>query len=67
VEVLVGTLLPEQTKRVVMRLHCPSGAPGTAMLLGVSAGGTAPDTAATLEAQPAEVEVQLARGGDNKL
>jgi Ca-activated chloride channel family protein len=67
VEVLVGTLLPEQTKRVVMRLHCPSGAPGTAMLLGVSAGGTAPDTAATIEAQPAEVEVQLARSGDNKL
>jgi Ca-activated chloride channel family protein len=27
-EVLVGTLLPEQTKRVVRRLHCPSGAAG---------------------------------------
>jgi hypothetical protein len=67
VEVLVGTLLPEQTKRVVMRLHYPSGAPGRAKLLGVSAGGTAPDTAATIEAQPAEVEVQLARSGDNKL
>jgi hypothetical protein len=50
-----------------MLLHCPSGAPGTAKLLGVSAGGTAPDTAATIEAQPAEVEVQLARSGDNKL
>jgi hypothetical protein len=37
------------------------------MLLGVSAGGAAPDTAAAVEAQPVEVELQLARGGENKL
>ncbi|MFC7737566.1 VWA domain-containing protein [Roseomonas sp. GCM10028921] len=66
IEVLVGTLLPGQTKRVVMRLHCPSGAPGTAMLLGVSAGGAAAETAAMVEVQSAEIELQLARGSDNK-
>jgi hypothetical protein len=36
-QVMVGSLLPDQTKRVVFRLHCPSGAPGTTILLGVSA------------------------------
>lgn len=66
IEVLVGTLLPEKTKRVVLRLHCPSGAPGTTMLLGLSAGGTAPSAAGAIEARPVEVELSLARGGENK-
>lgn len=66
VEVLVGTLLPEQIKRLVLRLHCPSGAPGTIMHLGISAGGTAPDTAAAVEAPPVELELRLARSGENK-
>ena len=42
-EVLVGTLLPDRPKRVVFRLHGPTGAPGTALLLGVSAGGALPE------------------------
>jgi hypothetical protein len=41
-EVMVGKLLPGQTKRVVVRLHCPAGAPGMVLLLGVSAGGALP-------------------------
>ena len=48
-EVMVGSLLPDQTKRVVFRLHCPSGEPGTSILLGVSAGGTLPDSANSVE------------------
>ena len=65
IEVLVGNLQPEQTKRVVLRLHCPSGAPGTAMLLGVSAGGTTPSDAGSIEANPVEVELRLARSAEN--
>jgi len=64
-EVMVGSLLPEQTKRVVFRLHCPSGTPGTAILLGVSAGGALPDGGAAAEAQAVEVELRLARGSEN--
>jgi Ca-activated chloride channel family protein len=67
IEVLVGTLLPNQTKRIVLRLHCPAGAPGMAMLLGVSAGGVAADAATGVEAPSTEVELQLARSGENKM
>jgi hypothetical protein len=35
------------------------------MLLGVSAAGTPPDSANTVEARPVEVELRLARGADN--
>jgi Ca-activated chloride channel homolog len=66
IEVLVGSLLPEQTKRVVFRLHCPAGAPGSAILLGVSAGGALPDGGAAVEASPMEAELRLARGSENK-
>ena len=64
-EVMVGSLLPDQTKRVIFRLHCPSGEPGTSILLGVSAGGTLPDSANSVEANPVEVELRLARGTEN--
>jgi Ca-activated chloride channel homolog len=60
IEVMVGSLMPEQTKRVVFRLHCPSGAPGTTILLGISAGGAAPDGGEAIEA-----ELVLVRGAEN--
>ncbi len=53
---MVGSLMPDQTKRVVFRLHCPSGAPGQAILLGVSAGGAAPDGGDAVDARPVEAE-----------
>jgi Ca-activated chloride channel family protein len=65
IEVMVGSLMPEQTKRVVFRLHCPSGAPGTAILLGVSAGGASPDGGDAIDARLVEVELRLARGSEN--
>ncbi len=58
-EVVVGSLMPRQTKRIVVRLHCPAGAPSTAVLFGVSAGS------ATVEARAVEVELTLARGTEN--
>ena len=65
VEVMVGSLLPGQTKRVVFRLHCPSGTPGTAILLGVWAGGTAPDGGDAVESPTVEAELRLARSNEN--
>jgi Ca-activated chloride channel homolog len=65
VEVLAGSLLADRPKRVVFRLHCPAGEPGTALLLGVSAAGASPDGARPVEARPVEVELRLARGREN--
>jgi Ca-activated chloride channel family protein len=65
VEVIVGSLMPAQTKRVVLRLHCPSGTPGSLILFGVSADGTLPDGAKAIEAFPVEVELFLARSAEN--
>lgn len=65
IEVMVCSLLPEQTKRVVFRLHCPSGAPGTGILLGVSAGGASPEGGDAIDARPVEVELRPARGSEN--
>jgi Ca-activated chloride channel family protein len=65
IEVMVGSLMPDQTKRVVFRLHCPSGAPGTAILLGISAGGAAPDGGDAIDARPVEAELRLTRGSEN--
>ncbi|RAI54053.1 vWA domain-containing protein [Roseicella frigidaeris] len=64
-EVMVGKLLPGQTKRVVVRLHCPAGAPGMGLLLGVSAGGALPAGGEAVEARAVEAELRLARGADN--
>ncbi|MFC7477899.1 VWA domain-containing protein [Dankookia sp. GCM10030260] len=64
-EVLVGTLLPDRPKRVVFRLHGPTGAMGTALLLGVSAGGALPEGGGLAEARPVEVELRLVGGREN--
>lgn len=65
IEVLVGTLLPGVPVRVVFRLHCPAGAPGTTVLLGAAARGMAPDGGTEIAAAPAEAVLTLARGHDN--
>jgi hypothetical protein len=63
--VLVGTLLPDTPVRVVFRLHCPAGDPGTAMLVGAAARGSTPDGEGLVEAGPVEATLTLARGGEN--
>ena len=65
VEVMVGSLLPGQTRRVVFRLHCPSGVPGNAILLGAWASGATADGGETVEATAVEAELRLARSADN--
>jgi hypothetical protein len=65
IEVLIGTLLPDRLRRVVLRLHCPAGAPGDVLLLGAAANGMLPDGTGQVEARPADVEMRLARSGDN--
>jgi Ca-activated chloride channel family protein len=65
VEVLVGSLLPDVPRRVVLRLFCPSGRPGTTVLLGAAAGGALPDGSGVVEAGPVEAELRLALGADN--
>ncbi|WP_198370412.1 vWA domain-containing protein [Roseomonas rosulenta] len=65
IDVLVGALLPDSPRRVVIRLHCPAGAPGTTVLLGASAGGALPDGSGLIEAEPVEAELRLAHGHDN--
>jgi Ca-activated chloride channel family protein len=65
IEVLVGMLLPNRLRRVVLRLHCPAGAPGDVLLLGAAADGMLPDGSGQVEARPAEIEMHLARGSDN--
>jgi Ca-activated chloride channel family protein len=65
VEVLVGALLPDVPRRVVLRLFCPGGRPGTTVLLGAAAGGALPDGSGLVEAGPVEAELRLAVGADN--
>jgi Ca-activated chloride channel family protein len=65
VEVLVGALLPDVPRRVVLRLFCPAGRPGTSVLLGAAAGGALPDGSGAVEAAPVEAELRLAVGADN--
>ena len=63
--VVVGNLLPDQTKRVVIRLHCPAGPAGMPILLGVSAGGAVAEGDGSVDAGPVEVALHLARETDN--
>jgi hypothetical protein len=65
IEVLVGTLLPDITPRIVFRLYCPAGRPGTAIVLGAAARGSLPDGDALVEAGPVEATLALARSGEN--
>lgn len=70
-DITCGTLLPGQTRRVVVRLHCPSGEGGEILRLVVAASGDLPDAAAMAggagiaEADPVEVELRLVAGQEN--
>ena len=65
IHVLVGTMLPESSKRVVLRLHCPEGKAGTVITLSAAAHGTLPDGAWQVEADEADVELRLADQREN--
>jgi hypothetical protein len=70
IEVVCGTLLPGQTRSVVVRLHCPDGAKGDVLPIGVAARGCVPDASTGdgtgfLEASPADVRLRLVEGHDN--
>ena len=65
VEVLAGMLLLDSPKSIVLRLHCPAGKPGEAIVIAVSAKGVLPDGSGEVEALPAKVALQLAHGRDN--
>jgi len=70
-DVTCGTLLPGQTRRIVVRLHCPPGIAGETLRLGVAASGDLPDAAVTpsdaggVEADPVEVGLCIASGREN--
>ena len=70
-DVMCGTLLPGQTRHVVVRLHCPAGVAGEILLLGVAASGDLPDAIVTasevgvVEAEPVKLGLCLASGREN--
>ena len=65
IDVMVGTLLPQMPKRVVLRLHCPSGKVGTRIPLSVTARGMLPEGTGSVDADQAEVELRLAESRVN--
>jgi Ca-activated chloride channel family protein len=65
IDVAVGSFLPTTTKRVVLRLHCPSGKARTRFTLSATAHGMLPGGAGTVEADPSEAELRFAVGRDN--
>ena len=65
IEVMAGSIMPERTRKIVFRLHCSSGVPGSSILLGLTAGGTSPEGDAVIEAAPVEVDLRLARSHEN--
>lgn len=65
IDVLVGTMLPESAKRVVMRLHCPEGKAGAMITLSASARGTLPDGSGTVDSGDEETELTLAASREN--
>jgi Ca-activated chloride channel family protein len=65
ISVLVGTLVYERPRRVVIRIHCPSGHPGDILLFGLSAGGVLPDGSREIEAASVETELRFAASRDN--
>lgn len=65
IDVMVGTMLPGNSKRVVMRLHCPEGKAGSMITLSASARGTLPDGTGTVESGEEETELTLAASREN--
>ena len=64
-EVTVGSLRPEQTRRLVVRLHCPAGEVGQAFDLAVAASGQRPDGSGAVAARPVTATLTLAEGTRN--
>jgi Ca-activated chloride channel family protein len=67
VEVTVGSLLPGQAKRVVLRLFCPAGAPGSALPIGLSADAALPAGGLAIEANPVDAVLRLVGDAENEL
>lgn len=65
IDVMVGSLLPDTPKRVVLRVHCPAGEPGTKLSFSVSAKGMLPDGSGDVGAGPLEAELTFAPGREN--
>ena len=65
IAVLVGTLVYERPRRVVIRIHCPSGRPGDILLFGLSASGILPNGSREIEAAGVEAELTFAAGREN--
>lgn len=60
IDVMLGTLLPQTPKRVVLRLHCPAGKAGTRIPLAATARGLLPEGTGSVAADPCDVELRLA-------
>jgi Ca-activated chloride channel family protein len=67
IEVTVGSLLPGQSKRVVLRLFCPAGAPGSELAIGLSADAVLPAGGLAIEARPVDAVVRLVGERENEL
>jgi len=67
IEVTVGSLLPGQSKRVVLRLFCPAGAPGSELAIGLSADAVLPAGGLAIEARPVDAVVRLVGERENDL
>ncbi len=65
IDVMVGTLLTANPKRVVVRLHCPAGAVGMRIPLSATAHGMLPDGTGSVDAATAEAELRLAVSAEN--
>ena len=65
IDIAVGSFLPRTTKRVVLRLHCPSGKARSHITLSATAHGMLPGGAGSVEADPSETELRFAVGRDN--
>jgi len=65
ITVTVGSVLADQPKIVVFRLHCPAGAPGTEVIIGAAAQGQLPDGSGVVETAPVDASLTLAIGAKN--
>ena len=65
IDVMVGTLLAQNPKRVVVRLHCPAGTIGMRIPLSATAHGMLPEGTGSVNAAAADAELCLAAAPEN--
>ena len=65
IDVMLGTLLPQSPKCVVLRLHCPAGKAGAHIQFSATARGMLPEGTGSVDADPCELELRLADARDN--